>query len=373
MSSFVDFGMENVMDNIMFLCHGAGNGGAERVITTLASEFSKRDFSVLLVTTNSDKNTYETDENVKREIIISKSSNVIGRTLDRIKKIRKCILENKIDCIISFSAVPNMQVLLASLGLKTKVIVSERTDPSRYPESKIGRILRNKLYVLADAVVFQTKEAQSYFENQIKAKSYIIPNPIRENLPTPFSGKREKRIVGIGSLGNQKNWIIAIKAFELFVEEYDDYRFDIYGEGPLRGELQKYIDNNDNIKNKITLCGFSMDAVQEMNSAAMYISSSDYEGISNAMLEALATGVPTICTDCPVGGAREFIENNKNGILVPVRDYKALCDAMLELCNNETLADKLSRNSIEIKEKLSLQKIVDIWEKLVNDELRNAR
>lgn len=351
------------MKKIMFLCHGAGNGGAERVITTIASEFAKRDYIVSMVTTNEDHNDYEIDRKVVRHRVISNSSNPIFRTIDRIIKIRSYIKNFKPNCIISFSSIPNMQVILADMGIKNKLIISERTDPSKYPTSKAGRIFRTLLYPLADKIVFQTEEAKNYFSKRIQRKGTIIVNPIRDDLPLPIAGKREKTIIGVGSLGEQKNWAVALNACNLFFEKYSDYVLEIYGEGPLRSSLQEIIDNSPILRNRVELKGFSNDVVSKMTNAQMYVSSSDYEGISNSMLEALAVGTPVICTDCPVGGARMFIKNGENGFLFPVRDSNKMAECMMKIASDERIREKFSLNSMKIREQLQLASIINQWEK----------
>lgn len=91
----------------------------------------------------------------------------------------------------------------------------------------------------------------------------------------------------------------------------------------------------------------------------MFVLSSDYEGISNSMIEALAMGIPVISTDCPAGGSRMYIKNNENGILVPVGDKKALAEAMMKLAGNPEFAKQLSVNALKVKEQYALEKIAD--------------
>lgn len=350
------------MKRLLFLCHGAGNGGAERVITTLAGSFAELNYSVKLVTTNESNNDYVLNRKIKHEMIISNKRTSFLRSIDRILQLRNSIKSFKPECIISFSSISNMQAIVANIGLKSKLIISERTDPSRYPVSKIGKGLRKILYLLSERIVFQTNEAKAYFPKKIQDRSLIIPNPIRNDLPDPSTEKRENRIVGIGSLSEQKNWGIALEACKIFFNVHPEYKFYIYGEGPLRNNLQKEINRNECLRNRVILYGFSSDVIERIVNARMYISSSDYEGISNAMLEALAVGVPAICTDCPVGGSRENIKNGINGLLVPVRNSKALSTAMIRLAEDEDLCIRISKNSIKIREQLKLEQIVDLWE-----------
>ena len=97
----------------------------------------------------------------------------------------------------------------------------------------------------------------------------------------------------------------------------------------------------------------------------MFVSSSDYEGLSNSMLEAMAIGLPTVCTDCPVGGARMVIRDGENGLLVPVGDREALAAAMCRVADDRALAETLSQNGRTLREKLSIGVIADEWERLI--------
>ena len=97
----------------------------------------------------------------------------------------------------------------------------------------------------------------------------------------------------------------------------------------------------------------------------MFVSSSDYEGISNSMLEALGIGLPCVCTDCPVGGAAMYIKNGETGLLTKVGDEDALYMAMKKLIDEPELCQSLSTKSVNIKIKLSLDKITQMWVNLI--------
>ena len=107
--------------------------------------------------------------------------------------------------------------------------------------------------------------------------------------------------------------------------------------------------------------GFSDNIYDEMNKSAMFVLSSDYEGISNSMLEALAMGLPSVVTDCPVGGAKMVIENNINGILVPVGDVQSMFEGMKKILDDKGFAKKLSKNAIKIRDKYPVDKIAKMW------------
>ena len=119
------------------------------------------------------------------------------------------------------------------------------------------------------------------------------------------------------------------------------------------------------LSDKIQIFDFAADVHQRILQSAMFVSSSDYEGISNSMLEALAIGLPSICTDCPVGGARLVIESGVNGILVPLRDAEALAEAMTAVADDRELSERLSKAAVGVKTRFSVDNIIAQWKEKV--------
>ena len=87
--------------------------------------------------------------------------------------------------------------------------------------------------------------------------------------------------------------------------------------------------------------------------------------MSNSMLEALAIGVPSVCTDCPIGGAAMSIENKVNGLLVPIKDSNAFCNAMVWIVENRDKLEQMSLAAQTIRKRQSVEKIVKMWENLI--------
>jgi glycosyltransferase involved in cell wall biosynthesis len=153
---------------------------------------------------------------------------------------------------------------------------------------------------------------------------------------------------------------LLIHSFADIASHFPEHILQIYGDGPLRQQLEEQI-LSCGMANRIFLCGHSDHIYDDIRNAALFVSSSDYEGISNSMLEAIALGVPTICTDCPAGGAREMICNRENGLLVPVADRAALAEAMLQVLNNERLASKMSQAGTQLRQTLCVAEIAKEW------------
>ena len=347
---------------ITVVCKHLANGGAERVMSELITEFVKMGHIVQVIMLY---NETEYPSNIEFEIPSSVEIIEMGWKAD--KRVLQAVLRNselrkviRGDYIISMLYPATEAAIIAGKIRKIPVIVSERNYPKVSPPTKKGRIIRDFMFHFADACVFQTREAMNYFPDSIRKKGVIIPNPIRQDLPERCLGERKKKIAVVGRLEKQKNHPMMLRAFKEFIKEYPDYELHIYSRGPLLEELREY-SNTLGISDKVFFEGFVENVNAIIVDYAMYISTSDYEGISNAMLEALAMGIPTICTDCPVGGAREAIENGKNGILIPVRDEAALVKAMKDIAGNPVFAEKLGKEASLIKEKYKIEKVASKW------------
>lgn len=352
---------------ITFLIETLSGGGAERMTSVLANSFYNYGYDVNIIIFNKSSNEYLVYDKIKKHYLNSKKSSCIFlRVIRRIHEINKLIREIDSDVIISLSAtVTNITLITWLLGNTKKVILSERNDPNKHPKSSFLKLIRRFLYKLADNVVFQTNEAKVYFLRSIQKKSIIIPNQIEEDLPEPYFGDRKHEIVNFCRLDSQKNLMMLIDAFGLLIKDYPDYSLLIYGKGPLESKLKEYAEKH--IRNKkVYFKGYQKNIHNKILNSAMFVSSSEYEGISNSMLESLAIGLPTICTDCPVGGARMFIKSYENGLLVPVGDTNALYKAMKKVIEDKKLSEKLSKNAVKIREKLSADKVFKKWLELVN-------
>ncbi len=342
--------------NIAFSMARMRGGGAERVVSELANYFDEKGHNVSIMTTQSADCVYPLKENI-RLIDLSHASKGIA---SRVKAIRKCLKENCFDVVISFLTNANIETILAAYALKVPVIISERNNPFVDPKGKIYRLLRKLTYCYADGYVFQTPDAQAFFNKKIQQKSTVIMNPINPELPEVCVGEREKRVVNVGRLFPQKNQKMFIDAFEAFSKTHPDYIAEIYGDGPLERELNDYIQSKG-LENKVTLRGFCKNVIPEIAAASMFVMSSDYEGMSNALIEAVGMGVPCISTDHPIGGARMTIENGVSGFLVPVGDTVAMAEKMAQIADQNEIAERFSKQGVQLRNTLSVNVIAHKW------------
>lgn len=349
------------MRKIAIIAHGLNNGGAEKVASILANYFDERGYDVLYIAVYNDKKDYHLNDNIKVTYITARNKNVTYRFISRNKQICNILKSYNPKYVISF--LTNETLLSVLSGFQ--VIYSLRNDPTRTDTGLIYRYMRSYLYERSKHVVFQTNGAQNYFSDTIKKKSSIIPNPLDvDKLPTWDSENHNKSFITACRLNKQKNLPLMIKAFAQFHIEHPDYSLEIYGEGELRDELQRLIDHLW-ASGYIHLMGRRNDIHQIMSKSFAFVLSSDYEGLSNSMLEALAIGIPCICTDCPPGGAREYITNNENGVLVPCGDVNAMCAGMQAVVESHELQERCKLASKALRRDLDFKNIGKLWEKIL--------
>ena len=249
---------------------------------------------------------------------------------------------------------------LASKGLPINTVYCERSNPVRHNIQDSLIKLRDKYYPKYKSGVFQTEEVMSYY-TRLNGPKRIILNPVIQDLPEPYQGERRHEIVTFCRLGKEKHLTLLIDAFERIKENHSDYTLRIYGDGSEKEFLQGYI-NNKHLDQCAFIESFASNIHELVRDARMYVSTSDYEGLSNSMLEAMAIGLPCICTDCDGGGARMMIDDHVNGLLIPKGDADALYLAMTELVSSGSLCDKLSKNAAIIRKELASEKIAKQWE-----------
>lgn len=345
---------------IAFVIGSLAGGGAERVVSELATEMSYQGHDVAVIVVSSDKRKYFIPESVKF-INCAKQYKMRGFAyFNRLSDIRKEIKNFNTEVCISFNTNVNFYSILATIGLKCPLVLSERNDPKMYPKDKISRIVRKLLYRKSYKYVFQTDEVKSYFSSGIQKNSCVIYNPLNPSLPDVYDGQRSKRFVTAVRLEPQKNIKMAIDAFALSDAVSKGFVFEIYGEGSLRSELTEYI-KSQNLTQKVFLMGNSEKLYDDILDAYAFLLSSDFEGLSNSMLESMALGIPTISTDYPSGGARAVIDSGNNGIIVPVGDASAMRDAINKLVSDRSFALSISKNSQQIRHRLSVKKITEEW------------
>ena len=350
---------------IEFFVGEFSEGGAERVISILANELASRGHEVAILKYFNSINYYKTDKGVK----IYSLEECTG-TESKLKNVAFLHrhLKNFDGVFVSFLAPFNILALIANMGNKTPIVVADRNDPSKLPGNRYLRILRDYLYSFADRVVVQTNKNKTYFSNKVQKKTEVIYNPLILNgmEGKALNGNKSKTIINIGRLEPQKNQDMLIEVFKKFHEAHPEYKLVIYGEGSYRKNLEDKI-NELGLNESITLPGNVKNIFDKLCDCEFFVLSSNYEGMPNALIEAMGLGVPVISTR--VSGATDLVEDGKNGLLIDVNDGKGLYASMIKLAESEELRRNLGLEAVKVVDMLNCENICDIWEKTISDVL----
>lgn len=331
-------------------------GGAERVATNLAKWFDDKGHEVVffLTKTTTDKE-YDLPASIQKIVCYDRNK------LSIITKLRKQLKINRPDVVLIMSTPICVYGIPALLGLGIPIVVSERSAPQNAKVKSITRKLSYILMKYADSYVFQTNGAKMCFPQKIQQKGLIIPNPIILNeIPDPYNGVRQKRVVAMGRYVPEKNYPMLIKAFKNFSLRFPDYILDIYGDGKERENLEKMV-NDLELNDKVNLNHSCSNVLEIIKDAEIYVLSSDLEGMPNALIEAMALGLTCIATDCPAGGPAELIIDGFNGFLVPVNDDSVLSDKLCIVAEDSNLRNTVCNNAIEIRERLNIDIVGEHW------------
>lgn len=342
---------------IVFFIGTLGNGGAERVISILTRHLVEMGYPIEIVLYYDSVPFYEIHPDVRITYVEreSQSRNLVKNTL----WLRRYFVENA-DVVVSFLAQFNMLALTALFGTGIPAIVADRNDPRHMPKQPPLRVARNLLYHLADAVVVQTQHNKSYFSSVLQKKSRIIYNPVdlQEKRGLALRTEKKRRIVSSARLMKQKNQLMLIDAFAEVKKDFPDYTLTIYGEGPFRTKLEKRIEELG-LQNSVMLPGKVLNIFECIADADLFVLSSDYEGMPNALIEAMCLGLPVISTN--VSGATDLIEDGKNGLLTYVGDTGSLAECMKRMLENPELRQNCAQEAIRINELLRTDNVLHQW------------
>ncbi|MBO5868920.1 MAG: glycosyltransferase family 4 protein [Oscillospiraceae bacterium] len=347
------------MRKIVFVISSMVANGAERVMSLLVNKAAEQGIEATLVLISSDKMDYPLSDKVNVHFVAKDLPKGRIRTaLTRFQRLRKVIRDENPDVVVSFLTTCNIYACLASVGLGIPVIVSERNDPVRDCPSKMRRFARNMSYRLAKGFIFQTEEAKEHFSTKIQSKAIVIPNPVKDNLPFADLENREKTVVAAGRLSKQKNYPMMLEAFAQFHAIYPDYKLQIFGAGEDEAMLRE-MTQTLGVAECVEFMGLVHDLHDRIKKAGMFVLSSDYEGISNSLLEAMSMGLPCVSTDCPCGGSRHLIRDGVNGLLTPVGDASAFALAMKRVAESDAFARSIGQQAQQTRNTHAAEAIIE--------------
>lgn len=348
---------------ICFLIGSMSFSGAEKVLSALVYRMADLGHDIHIILLQENKGMKKIKDNITLYGAYSTGSK-LTRIFNRLLLIKNNVNDISPELVVSFGFVCNINAVAALLFSKIPLVLCERNDPNYDPANNFGKQERAILYPFADGYVFQTENIKSYFSKNIQKKSTVIPNPVIEQIDeikNRETANKRKQIITMARLDDyQKNQTMLIKSFSSVCNEISEYDLYIYGDGPDKNKYQSLI-NKLGMVNRIFLCGPTNDVIKTLQEADIFVLTSTFEGMPNALIEAMSTGRPCISTDCGGGGAKFLIENMKNGIIVEKNDNKAFEKAILLLAKDANLRSELGKEAYKINETLNIEDVTQKW------------
>ncbi|HLT53391.1 MAG TPA: glycosyltransferase [Flavobacteriaceae bacterium] len=357
--------------NIAFFTYALDFGGTERVVSLLANEMSNYfnttifvfykhiDFpindSINIVSLSNDNETYK--------------NSIISKAIDYKKFIfgyKKALIEHNIDVSISFLALPNViNGFTKKRYPKIKTIISERCFPSKmyrgFVAKNLRKILFKKYYNLNDVLFSNSEHINEDLRQNfhLKINAEVIYNPIDfdevDYAFTPYNSIDSFNVISVGRLIDVKNHLGTIEAIKLL---NGSTNLKVFGNGPLREELQKHIEKQG-LENKIVLHESIGNIKAELTKYHCFVLNSLTEGFPNALLEAMSVGLPVLATTC-MSGPLELLNDNepveiqqgdfykaKYGLLINVNDSVGLSKAIAFYKEHEKERETYSKSGFE--------------------------
>ena len=349
---------------ILFCISCLSYGGAEKNLRIVANHMAEKGHEVLVCSFGNQPCVQPLRDDIKIIYMPEYKSKGVKRA-QQASFLRKLMKREKVDVTVSFLCFPNFISLIAGKLAHVPVIVSERGDPYQFT-SKVMKAMYAS-YRYANGAVFQTEMAKEYFHPVLQAKSAVIANPVELKDETLFADlENAERSIAYSARFElvQKRQDVMLDAFKLVLEKHPDYLLKFFGDGPDEDKMKKYAEELG-ISANVIFCGRSSNVLGDISKSSMFVLSSDYEGIPNALLEAMSLGLPCVSTDCSPGGARMLIEDGVNGLIVPRSDAPALAAAICRMIEEEGLAESCGKNAIAVRERFAMSVILSKWEEYI--------
>lgn len=352
------------------------SGGAERVAATLCNAWAARGDSVMLVPTFSGggRPFYPLDTNIHLIYLadLIKRPPRLGskQYLARIRALRSLVKESNPDVVISFLTNVNLAALAATAFTGIPCVIGERSTPFRPSLGVAWRAACKIFYRFADCVTVQTETSKQMIRRRCGGLSNVavIPNPLPSGISqwqaTPGIPRQRYILLSLGRLSPEKQIGQIIHCFNELAPEFPDWDLDIWGDGPERSTFQAQIDSLG-LSPRVRLRGLSDHPFQVMAGADIFVMNSRYEGFPNALLEAMAVGLPCVASDC-LSGPRDISNGGRNALLFQPNNHAELRAALARLMQDAPMRAALSlRARSSILDRYSLDEVLKRWDSII--------
>lgn len=359
---------------ILFLVSSLGAGGAERVATTLCNAWAMRGDRVTIVPTYSGGGLpfyalAPAVECISLADLVGSTARNLRNYAARLLALRQLMQARQPDVIVSFLPNVNVAAILARCMLPLPLIVCERNDPASRPAASLWELACRLSYRYADMLTVQTEAVAAKARRRYPglADIAVVANPLPRDLPAiapaPAAGGGRRVLLAMGRLAEQKRMDRLIAAFAPLAPRFPDWDLHIYGDGPLKPLLLAQIEAGG-LQERVVLKGNTREPWQAMAAADAYAMTSRHEGFPNALLEAMAMGLPCVVNDCP-SGPREISADGRDALLVPLDDDRALIEALARLMASADLRSALGSQARQsVLRRYSLDVVLRRWDEL---------
>jgi glycosyltransferase involved in cell wall biosynthesis len=397
--------------DVILICNSLDAGGIERVVSTLANEWSRRGRNVSVITLHDRQRFYELDPGVHHVVIDRVGLNRIADLLRWLKArlgggempriwllnlifgglynlsykhlyraysglvyaceaalLRRALRRIDSPLIVSLGTPNNIITLKACKGMKRRIIISERTDPKRFSHIKNWDALARRLYNRADLVTANTRGALRDMSDYVEAgKLAFVPNPLRLSASNTHGNVPMKAqspfVLTVGRLVWDKAQDVLLDAYALAGDDLNGWRLAIVGDGRLADDLRMRAERLG-VAGRVDWHGVVQDPYAFYHAAKFFVLPSRVEGTPNALLEAMSCGLPVIVSD-GAPGPLELVEDGVTGLVVPVDDAAALADALRRLASDCELRSRLGQAARARVSEYDLPRALASWEAVV--------
>lgn len=358
------------MEKLIIVTGALDTGGVETVTARIANYYIAKGYDVGVVCLLGKEDEVFVPIDKKAKLFFFKEKHGKDRSklflaTEWVPYLKGIFKAEKPDFVLAMTLKIGALCSLARKGMNIRLSFREINDPKSVARNRAFDRMLMLLCRRIDGVIFQTEWERSCYPRRIQRKGRVIPNPVSVDIfwkGNPSS----KRIVTMGRLDNaQKRHDVLLKAFALFLKKNPGYSLTIYGTGPDKKKEEKLIEEL-NLEDSVLLAGAQRNVHELITDATMFVMTSEYEGLSNALAEAMLMGMPCISSDWP--GCSEIIEHGKNGFLYKRQNIEELAEMMNRLANDEKLRDEFSANAKKLKDHFDPDVVLHQYAELIEGE-----
>lgn len=355
------------LNNVVFVVGQLGNGGLERQLGYLIEELLAKGVNATCVVWNISEEDYYVP--YFRELL---GSGLVGfskkiGSRQKLGGLRKVIKETDANLVISFSAFTNIPVYMATIGTGIPSVGSLRTSAKFYMSS--GGIKAKLNLLFPHRLLANSKNALNELDDsllhKVILKKALYPN-VLDLARFNFSRQSTAGFTSI-SVGNVRPAKRLDRMLEMFeVVRANGLSFQHIHVGGGEGlEAIKTLCASKNLSDSISFLGPRSDVFQLLKNSDLFVHFSEYEGSPNVIMEAMASGLPVITTDC--GDAKEYVSNGETGFVVAPFMAAEFAEKYERIASDKHLYERMTQKALEEIQASSKHRLPEIFLKSLND------